>query len=604
LHPEIYLTGIPDRCGSCTVRPLKHAEHIDTHAEHCRTKRERRKSFQKAHKQGREYKVENIYVYDIASSTLQTRCLSRVYGQTNLYRDGNNPTDVDYIETKFSLLEYRTSHVIRSLHSGLNSRSVSLSRAELATLRKFIFLMHFRSEAVSSTYYRETDPHNAPLAEWIRNYKQTRGLTTDVDVWRDALKYYLDTSHQDIVATGERIRERYGNHRLHEMLRDRVDPGLEEWYAIDYESQANYFFLGIWEAAEDSEFVLSSNGFGLWEGLIYGSPGAHRVYVVSPRIAIILRRTFLRHPHSNDPSILYSCLANIPIAKPTIRYANEELFALEDDTDPWVFKNLLNAYRSSPQAEKDQFTFAISKLSTKETYAVNEVIMMNANLHPSASLTFASADIMLDTLRTYDSSQHTFLAGKKNLFTPLLRELYTMKHDALTNSPPTPTSPVTPNLAWEADTDADLQLHMFLRFAISKKIEFPSSYNRAYLLFHMATDASSASNSVSSKIRRMVKEGISKLKHLLDPPLPRFPRNPRSSSRKLVEALPRSDSEVFFSLVGYQVDQTGIAQHSNDILANVIYEAATIGITHWLAEHRPDVLTDLLSPWITVFDIL
>ncbi|KAF9473142.1 hypothetical protein BDN70DRAFT_886139 [Pholiota conissans] len=567
------------------------------------TRRQRERSLSRGHKKGRECKFENIYVYDLSSTTLRTRCLSRVYGQTNLYRDGNNTADVDYIETRFSRLEQETSQVIKSIRTGLVYRAFTLSRAELATLRKFIFLMHFRSAAVSSTYYRESDPHNAPLVEWIRKYKETRGLTTETDIWRDALKYYLDTPHQDIVATGERIRERYGNHRLHEMLRDRVDPDLEEWYAIDYENQANYFFLGVWEAAEDSEFVLSSNAFGLWEGLIYGSPGAHRVYVVSPRIVIILRRTFLRRPHSNDPSILHSCLANIPIAKPTIKHTNEDLFAREEDTDPSVFLDLVNAYRSSPDAQKDEFTFSITRLTAAETYAVNEVIMMNANLHPSASLTFASPDMMLKTLQTYDSSHNAFMAGKKHLFIPLLRALHTMKQDSLSHLQSSPPSPLNLDLSTsETDTDTDLQLHMFLRFTIGKNITFPSSYNRAYVVFHMATDAPSLGNPISTKIRRMLDGGIMRLRRLLDPPLqPIFPHS-HSGRRKLVETLSKADSEVFFALIGYQVDQTGIGSHSNDILANVIYEAATLGITHWLAERRPDVIEDLLSPWVNLFD--
>ena len=37
---------------------------------------------------------------------------------------------------------------------------------------------------------------------------------------------------------------------------------------LSYEILANYFFLGIWEAADNSEFILSGNGFGLWEGRI------------------------------------------------------------------------------------------------------------------------------------------------------------------------------------------------------------------------------------------------------------------------------------------------------------------------------------------------
>ena len=86
----------------------------------------------------------------------------------------------------------------------------------------------------------------------------------------------------------------------------------------------------------------------------------------------------------------------------------------------------------------------------------------------------------------------------------------------------------------------------------------------------------------------------------LDPPLPMI-ESPRMSPHcRLVEGLSQSESEIFFALVGYQVDQTGVGSHSNDGLANMIYEAATIGIAQWLVECRPDVLAELLSPWIVV----
>ena len=60
---------------------------------------------------------------------------------------------------------------------------------------------------------------------------------------------------------------------VQEMLKSHIALDMEDRYVIHFETLANYFFLGIWEAADDSEFVLSGNGFGLWEGLIDGYPG-------------------------------------------------------------------------------------------------------------------------------------------------------------------------------------------------------------------------------------------------------------------------------------------------------------------------------------------
>uniref|UniRef100_A0A8H8CID3 Uncharacterized protein n=1 Tax=Psilocybe cubensis TaxID=181762 RepID=A0A8H8CID3_PSICU len=560
------------------------------------TKRDRLKLFRKIKKKGEEHDTERISFYHIPSGMLYNRPIAKVYGSTNLYRDFSNPIDVDHLERQFSKLEQEASLAIKAIYRGIHQQMFTLSRKELATVRKFIFLMHFRNDAVSSTYFHENNPTNAPLVDWIRKYKETRQLKTDVDVWKDGLKYYLNTPHHEIVATGERLRERYGEFRLQEMLRKRLDPDIEEWYAIDYESLANYFFLGVWEAADDSDFVLSGNGFGLWEGLIYGSPGAHRLYVVSPRIVIVLRRTFLHQPHSNDPSILYSCLADIPIMPPNINYADPSAFENLDDSDPTLLRNIRDAYRCSEQAQKDQFTFRITKLSKAQTYAVNEVTMMNANLHPEGSLTFASPAAMLDTLQLYMASHNTFLGGKRRLFMPLVQQLV-----GLCCQDSSPTTQATLDFPWHADTDADRQLHMFLRFIVANSVSFPSSYNRAYIIYHMSTDIPSLSNPVSSKIREIQREAVQALRHILDPPLLPCAKSDSSlSPRNIVETLPNDESELFFSLVGHQMNHLQVGKYTNDILANIIYEASIIGVTHWIANNRPDVLFELVGNWATV----
>ena len=520
------------------------------------------------------------------------RPLARVYGSTNLYRDMEDLSDVDHLEAKFSRLENEVSVVIKFIHSSIPSHKFTTTRKELALLRKFIFLMHYRNDAVSHTYFREDHPENAPFVGWIQNVKKTRRLRTDRDVWLHGLKYYLETPHHTMVAAAEWIREELGDQRFQEMLRSRVGLNIEDWYAIEYETLANYFFLGIWEAADDSEFILSGNGFGLWEGLIDGNPGAHRLYIVSPRIAIVLRRTLLRHSHPNDPAILYSCLAGIPIAQTHVQYVEESaMHLMDDDIDSELTKQARMSYRTSQKAQEDRFTLGITKLSRSETYTVNEVLMLNINLHQHGSLSFSTASIMLDTVCTYMMSNNTFLGRKRSLFRTLLLELTDIQKQSVAAS----TAIHTPTLS--VDSDADVQLNMLLRFTIMKAIDFPSIYNRAYLIFHMATDGPSLHNAVSLNIRKLCFDAISKLKSFLDPPC--LPSISNLSSR-ITETLPREESELFFALVGHQVDKLNVGRYTNDLLGNIIYEAAIIGVTHWLAENRYDVLRDLLYPWMRI----
>jgi hypothetical protein len=52
--------------------------------------------------------------------------------------------------------------------------------------------------------------------------------------------------------------------------------------------------------------------------------------------------------------------------------------------------------------------------------------------------------------------------------------------------------------------------------------------------------------------------------------------------------------------VGHQFEVLIGPNAGDDMLSRIKYEAAIIGFTHWLAENRAKVLTDLLSFWVKV----
>jgi hypothetical protein len=100
----------------------------------------------------------------------------------------------------------------------------------------------------------------------------------------------MNTPHSQICLEAEEMYEKYGWIEVGNMVKTRVDPGMEHYLAIAYEQQARSHFLCFWEAAEGAEFILGHNSFGLREGK-QGSDGSHLhwIFVVSPRIAAVLR---------------------------------------------------------------------------------------------------------------------------------------------------------------------------------------------------------------------------------------------------------------------------------------------------------------------------
>ncbi|KAF9035549.1 hypothetical protein BJ165DRAFT_1509919 [Panaeolus papilionaceus] len=546
-------------------------------------------------------KLEIIHFYDVRKGELTRKQLAKVYGQNNLYRDLKHPTNVDHLEEKLSILEQDAATVLRHIHKEIPNKGFTITRSELATLRKFLFLMHYRNDAMATRYFEETNPQNAPLVDWIRQYKEKRQLDTNSDVWLDGLRYYLETPHHQIVATAEGLKEQYGQDKINEMLRKRVDPELDDFHAIEYEGLANYFFLGVWEAAPGTEFILGGNGFGLWEGLIYNTPGVHRLYVVSPRIVIVLRRTILRQPHANDPSVLYSCLADIDIPQPSVSLADKKIYqrAMEAPSET-IGRKIIDHYRTTKVAQSDAFTFEIIQLTEGETFAVNEVALLNSNVRDNGSITFSSPHCMLDSLRAYMSSKNTFLGGKKALFNPLYETLSSMVAPPLKsptvlstkNARPmvAPTSPV------ETDSDADRQFHIFLRYMILQGVTFPSDYNRSYLVYQMATTGPTLENAFSISIRTMVDDAV----EILSPSHAR-PASRSSTfkpSQTLVETLSAHESRRFFATMATLMDPLGVGRRSHDPLSTVAYEAAMIGVGKWIVSQGRGKLAQELQPFV------
>ena len=87
------------------------------------------------------------------------------------------------------------------------------------------------------------------VEEFMRQHK----LKRPQDVWLQNIREMLETSHNDIK----------DNEKIFWLDRD------------DYKTRMFDRFLVIWQAGENDEFLITSNGFGIFEGVtgsILGSP--------------------------------------------------------------------------------------------------------------------------------------------------------------------------------------------------------------------------------------------------------------------------------------------------------------------------------------------
>jgi hypothetical protein len=330
----------------------------------------------------------------------------------DFYEDIHHTDDVRHLETKLGKLESEAACIIQRLHDTSTqpgSRQFTIPRSELQVLRKFIFIMHYRSNVVDKTYFQEDHPNNISVRNWIRKQKAEKAFTSDRDIWLQGLEYYLDTSHKDILAHAASFRTNSPDHDLIPHAEVSTDIPPEHWFSAAYETSANNYYLGIWMANQKSEFVLGHNSFGLWEGTVCGNiPQLFRIYVMSPMITLVLKRNLTKDPIFRMMEA--STLGGIPLKPATTKYKRPPPQLVGPFADKEQRYLALQQHLKSSNAGEDEFSFDINRLSPDQTYLLNQVVL--ENLHTDGLLVFRSKDAMLDTANRYDTTERPF--RKKN----------------------------------------------------------------------------------------------------------------------------------------------------------------------------------------------
>ncbi|KAF8991181.1 hypothetical protein BDQ17DRAFT_1433260 [Cyathus striatus] len=379
------------------------------------TKKERQRAYRKA-KKNPSLSSENVLFYDLDTGILDTRPIQKAYGEKNLYKDIRNTDNFNHVEEKLGRLENEAAKLIDKMKASISSGTdVHMTRKELGEFRKFLFLLHYRLDYKSK---KEDNPDNAPVRDWYKKRKQDKGLKDDNDLFIDGMEYFLQYPHHVLVAEGEAIERRLGGpEEVSRMKRTRVDPDIN-YYALQYAFGANTRFMGIWEAADDAEFILGSNSFGMFEGSGFGGGYLHRIYTLSPRMVIALRDV---HCPSDDALIapfINSDLLNVPMRYPVIRYAD---FRKDEYRTTMECKSALEQYRTSEAAQKDMYTFKVTKLTKAQTQALNNAILACVHADDKGSVTFASKSCMLDTLRAFNRSDRWYYEEAGRRYSALLK---------------------------------------------------------------------------------------------------------------------------------------------------------------------------------------
>lgn len=340
-----------------------------------------------------------IHCYDLSTGEYNPNTLvPRHQGFAKLPGDTKNAETITHIDNKFVKLERDTARIIELVKGDVDNgkSTVDLLREDLYTLFKFLFLLQLRTKKIYNTYFQKDHPNSVLLRDWIQRQKTLHNLPTDTYLWLNGLNYYLDTSTHQILEDAD-------PGTFSETASIVADPNrgadpdtdVKYWHAQTYEAFHNWYYLSICEAALDSEFLLGDNSLGIWEGTIGAGGGqVHRLYIISPRIAIILRLNITRDPMFGT-MMVDSILNDLPFEPPTTRHTTPVRAEL----------------RPSAYSPDDSFTFKIHLLTRFQTYKINEIVL--ENLREDGTLIFASEDRMFSTLALYDSPHGSFMKPRK-----------------------------------------------------------------------------------------------------------------------------------------------------------------------------------------------
>ncbi|KAG0313709.1 hypothetical protein BGZ97_009974 [Linnemannia gamsii] len=335
-----------------------------------------------------KWQIHDINVYRVVDHTTNPTDVARAYGAKDMYRD---ITGADCMKFEKLLCKHECASATFIRRILTDEQDLSLTRAQLADMKKFLIVMMYRSDHRRSQYIEQRfDPFTEMS---IRKHMEHNKISTIQAVWFENLKWLIDTPFDDIVKEFEEARAKGPIHALE----------LEE-----FGDMMTHFIVCIWEAPAGSEFILSEGCFGSFEG----APGFrfHRFFVVSPRFAIVLvNKKYVDH-RAKGGCYWVSLFGDKLHAYPETIYENGPP---PKDFDP--------AIHSTP---KDVFKFQRIVIPKEEVYKVNG-ILLDARLQ---CLTYKSSASMCKSLRYYEKvkmkmfdNRHDYSTLRRTLFSDLNR---------------------------------------------------------------------------------------------------------------------------------------------------------------------------------------
>ncbi|KAG0044896.1 hypothetical protein BGZ83_009829 [Gryganskiella cystojenkinii] len=340
----------------------------------------------------------NLYHAQDHTSILNDVSLS--YGVKNMYRDVTLKDSMKF-EKLLSGLESTSAHFIRKIWT--DGQELSMTRAQLADMKRFLFVMMYRSENRHGQYFDKSFDLMTYLS--IKKHMDYNKIERTQDVWFKNLQYLIETPVKEIMKEFNKNLQAGSSEDPSKVFTNYSGP-IHVSELMDFGFMV-FNYVCIWEAEEGSEFILSEGCFGAFEG--HGGFNFHNFFVVSPKYAIVLVN---RH-------YMFDMMKTLPFRK---SWFSESLHA---NPETVYVKGLPpKDYKESDFDQNDVFTYKRIVVPKKDVYTVNSIFLDSRRKY----LTYKSSVSMLKTLRFYDKVKtemfhdcHDYSVLKRKLFADLNR---------------------------------------------------------------------------------------------------------------------------------------------------------------------------------------
>ncbi|CAG8629600.1 9054_t:CDS:1 [Paraglomus brasilianum] len=339
-----------------------------------------------------------LQTYDKKNGQIINSLVREIYGYMNMYKDLDNE-DVMYVEKKLSTLEGKASRMVRDIiNASQTENEIVLIRKHLENLRKFLFIMNYRNRQRWSQFADEK--FDSTTWALLQKHMEEHKLKKAHEVWLQNIRGILETPHNDI----------------------KDDSRIFSVDRMDYQLRMVDCFLVIWQAGDNDEFIITNNGFGIFEGFTGIGPTGpfqfayHWFYVISPKLVLVLCNHGLRSEFI-ESTFSKSILADAPHPLAKVKYA--PISESSRSTGGTTFDERLRCM-GLERTENDTLTFPFAKISSDTVSLVNSILLNETK--PDLILTFLSPSYLYKTIAKYHKHKEVGLHERD--FTGLKRMLF------------------------------------------------------------------------------------------------------------------------------------------------------------------------------------